>query len=139
MKKILCLILFGTTIIFKSCTKEECDHINNDPVEIVGFWEGKYKTDGKPKLGEQYHNILLKGDGTLTNESKWYEDLVINVGTWTLSGTSLTIYQNNAFGGAPNPQIVTATFDSAGAKLTNGVWKNLSGTNAGTFELVKRR
>jgi hypothetical protein len=139
MNKLLFLILLGATLLFNSCTKEECDPINNDPVEIVGFWEGTYKVDGNPALGEQYFNLLIKSDGTSTNEGKWYDDLVINVGTWTLSGTTITIQQDNVFGGAANPQILTATFDSVGGKLTNGDIQNQSGTNSGTFEAVKRR
>jgi hypothetical protein len=110
-----------------------------EKVDIVGFWEGEFLIQGRPEIDPQYLNLLVKKDGTVTNESHWFNGLRINLGTWELNGNAFKYQVSNFVGGEnPNPLIGTATFDPSG-KLVEGKWQNLSGTNSGTFELVKRK
>lgn len=112
---------------------------NNNEVDIIGFWEGEITIHGRPDVDPQYVNLLIKKDGTVTNEGQWFNELRINLGTWELRDKIFKYQVSNIVGGEnPNPLVGTATFDSSG-KLVDGVWQNLSGTNSGTFEMVKRQ
>ena len=132
----LFLLFVGNLIIFSSC-KQKVQNI--DKVDIIGFWEGEITIDGRPDVDPQYVNLLVKEDGTVTNEGQWFNELRINVGRWELKGNAFKYQVSNVVGGqSPNPLVGTATFDPSG-KLVDGVWQNLSGSNSGTFEMVKRQ
>lgn len=118
-----------------------CQHkveVRNE-VNIIGFWEGEFTIDGRPEVDPQYVNLLVKADGTVTNEGKWFNELRINLGIWELKENHFKYTVSNIVGGEnPNPLVGTATLDPSG-KLVDGVWQNLSGTNSGRFEMVKRQ
>lgn len=135
MRYILFLLVVSNLIFLNSC--EEKVQVK-DKVEIIGFWEGEFIIHGRPDIDPQYLNLLVKKDGTVTNESQWFDGLRINIGTWELHGNAFRYQVSNVVGGEnPNPLKGTATFDPGG-KLLEGVWQNLSGSNSGTFEMVKR-
>ncbi len=120
-----------------SSCKEEVQ--KPEDTNIIGFWEGTYITIGRPDLDPQYINLLIKENGTLTNESSYLSNIRINTGTWNLEGNKLMFQISNVYGGeVPNPQTGTAEFDAEG-HLKNGIIKNLSGTGSAEFEMVKRK
>ena len=108
-------------------------------MDVIGFWEGEITVHGKPDIDPQYVNLLVKKDGTVTNEGQWFNELRINVGTWELNGNAFKYQVSNVVGGEnPNPLMGTAILDPSG-KLIDGIWQNLSGSNSGTFEMTKRK
>ena len=129
-------ILFGLVLI-ASCKNEEAQIV--ETVDIVGFWEGTITIDGSAEVEPQYANLLIKEDGTVTNEGQWFSEQRINVGTWELKNNNFKYFVTNVYGGEnPNPQVGKADFDPTGKSLS-GIWQNLSGSNSGTFEMVKRK
>lgn len=138
MRQLLILSILSSIVLLSACTGEK-NQTEDEIVDIVGFWEGTYTTDGRPDLEPQYYNLLIKSDGTLTNEGSWFSSTRINIGTWELKENILKFHVSNVMGGeGPNPQIGTATFDKRG-KLVDGVIQNLSGSTSSRFELVKRK
>ena len=111
----------------------------SEEIDITGFWEGEYNIHGRSDIDPQYMNLLVKKDGTITNEAQWFNGVRINLGTWELNGNAFKYQVSNVVGGEnPNPLMGTAILDPSG-KLIDGIWQNLSGSNSGTFELIKRQ
>lgn len=126
-------------LLLSSCKNEQISSNGSDVTDIIGFWEGEFIVHGRSDIDPQYLNLLIKEDGTVTNENQWFSEVRINLGTWELKGSAFKYQVSNFVGGEnPNPLIGTAIFDSSG-KLVEGEWQNLSGSNSGTFELVKRK
>lgn len=138
MKNLSLIILTGL-IFLVACKNESLSNRNIESTFIEGFWEGEYKINDRPDIDPQYINLLVKKDGSVTNECSWFNELRINLGTWELKDNAFKYQVSNVVGGEnPNPLIGSATFDPTG-KLVEGIWQNLSGSNSGTFEMVKRK
>lgn len=138
MRCILYLCTLSSFLLLSSC-EGDSKHIEEEVVDIVGFWEGTYTIEDRPDLEPQYYNLLIKSDGTVTNEGIFFSDTKINIGTWELKGNELKFHVSNVMGGqGPNPQIGTAIFDKSGT-LEDGKIENLSGSARSRFELVKRK
>ncbi|MBK7426186.1 MAG: hypothetical protein IPI60_03670 [Saprospiraceae bacterium] len=136
MKGIFLLSLLSCFFLASACESEIKKTVETE-VDIVGFWEGTYTTDGRPELEPQYLNLLIKSDGTLTSEGSYLSNIRINIGTWDLEGDIFKYQVTNVYGGdVPNPQVGTATFDTQGR--LEGSIVNLSGTGSVRFEMVKR-
>ncbi len=133
---LIALFVVCNAVLMNSCQKVVK---SSTEVDIIGFWEGEITIDGRAEVDPQYVNLLIKKDGTVTNEGQWFNELRINLGTWELKNNIFQYRVSNIVGGEnPNPLIGTATFDPSG-KLVEGKWQNLSGSNSGTFEMVKRK
>lgn len=137
MRQILLLSILSSMYLLSAC-ENETNQTKEEIVDIVGFWEGTYTTDGRPDLEPQYLNLLIKSDGSLTAEGSYLSGIRINIGTWELDGDILKFQVSNVYGGeVPNPQVGTATFDPQGR--LEGRIVNLSGTGSVKFEMVKRK
>jgi hypothetical protein len=134
MRFFISLFAFSILVIMNSC-EEKVQKI--EEVDIIGFWEGTYKIDGRPEVEPQYMNFLIKSDGTVTNEGVWFSSQRINLGTWELKDSTFKFNISNAIGGeGPNPQVGSAIFVKSG-KLVNGKILNLSGSTSASFEMEK--
>ena len=119
-----------------SCSKD------NDPApesKIEGLWIGSYTVDQTPSAGQQYASYSIKPDGTMISDSKNIGVQNICIGTWTLTGTTLSSSYHVIYGDSQNidiTQTITATWDKSG-KLT-GTWKNNdTGHYTGTFTMTR--
>lgn len=138
MKGIFLLSLLSCFFLASACESEIKKTVETE-VDIVGFWEGTYTLEDRPDMEPQYYNLLIKSDGTVTNEGIWFSNTRINIGTWELKDSILKFHVSNVMGGqGPNPQIGTAIFDKKG-KLEEGRIENLSGSGTSKFELIKRK
>ncbi|MBK7426185.1 MAG: hypothetical protein IPI60_03665 [Saprospiraceae bacterium] len=136
MRFIISVFVLSNLLLLSSCQEKVQ---SNNKEDIIGFWEGEITVHGKPDIDPQYVNLLVKKDGTVTNEGQWFNELRINVGTWELKGNAFKYQVSNVVGGEnPNPLMGTAILDPSG-KLIDGIWQNLSGSNSGTFEMTKRK
>ena len=130
-------ILTGILLLgLLACSKD------NDPVtdaKIEGLWIGTYSVDGFPNLGQQYFSYVIKPDGTLINDTKSNNNQNLCVGTWALTGTTLTATYEVVYGEAANigiEQLSTATWEKSG-KLT-GTWQNpINASQKGTFTVTR--
>ena len=104
---------------------------------IEGLWTGTYSVDGSPGLGDQYFSFIIKPDGTMINDTKYTGEQNLAIGTWTLTGHTLTCNFTNIYGQPAHLGVVetsTATWDET-ARLTSGVWQNVPPSGSGTFTL----
>ncbi len=137
MKGVIFLTVISIFFLVSAC-ESDSKQTQDDVVDIVGFWEGTYITDGRPDLEPQYLNLLIKSDGTITAEGSYLSSIRINVGTWNLEDEILKFQVSNVYGGeVPNPQVGNAVFDPEGT--LKGSIVNLSGSGSVKFEMVKRR
>ena len=131
------LILSGILLLgLLSCSKE------NDPAtqsKIEGLWIGTYTVDQTPSAGQQYASYAIKPDGTMISDSKNIGVQNICIGTWTLTGTTLSSSYHVIYGDSQNidiTQTIIATWDKSG-KLT-GTWENNdTGHYTGTFTMTR--
>jgi hypothetical protein len=119
-----------------SCSKD------NDPAtqsKIEGLWIGTYTVDQTPSAGQQYSSYIFKPDGTMISDSKNIGVQNLCVGTWTLTGTTLTSSYQVVYGDPQNigiTQTITATLNNTG-KLS-GTWENNdTGNYSGTFTMTR--
>ena len=130
-------ILSGIMLLgLLSCSKD------NDPApesKIEGLWIGTYTVDQTPSAGQQYASYSIKPDGTMISDSKNIGVQNICIGTWTLTGTTLSSSYHVIYGDSQNidiTQTITATWDKSG-KLT-GTWENNdTGHYTGTFTMTR--
>lgn len=132
------IIIFTLTGCTTDSTKSETNK-NSFPIE--GIWIGSYTEDGSPELEKQYFSYILKPDGTMIFDGKGNGEQYIAVGTWSLSGKTLSTTYTNIYGengiSIGVVQTSTSTWDSTG-KLVGGIWKNLApATGQGTFTLTR--
>ena len=110
-------------------------------VTIVGLWAGSYFINGAPAADSFYYQFDIRADGLVytigsgTNGTAGYAS-----GPWTLTGTTFSATLTSMNGVTPeNIQTVTATYDSAGAMLTNGAWIDTQGNGGQTGTLTLAR
>jgi hypothetical protein len=135
---IFAIIIFTQTGCKKDSTQTTAT-TNSFPIE--GLWIGSYTVDGNTALGQQYYSYIIKPDGTMVYDSKGNGKQYISIGTWLLTGKTLSTTANNIYGdngiSLGVVQTSTSTWDSTG-KLTGGIWKNLApAIGQGTFTLTR--
>lgn len=133
-------IIRDTTILKDTITQKDTVVVT-PKVTIVGIWAGSYFINGAPASDSFYYQFDIRADGLIytigsgTNQQAGYAS-----GPWTLSGTTFSATLTSMNGVIPeNIQTVTATYDSASATLTNGVWIDTQGNGGqtGTFTLSR--
>ena len=144
MKKLLMASLALTTfaasiLLFQMTSCKKSNAQTPQTYSIQGLWIGTYTVDGQPGLGQQYFSFIIKPDGTIINDTKGANQQYLSLGTWSLTGDTLSSSFTCVYG--PNNIGVTETskayFDKTG-KLTSGVWKNIPPLNgSGTFTLSR--
>lgn len=106
---------------------------------IQGLWIGTYTVDGQSSIGEQYFSFIIKPDGTMIADTKGASEQHIAIGTWNLTGTSLTCTYHYIYGSASNTgvtQTASMIWDKAG-KLS-GTWSNGSSTSGAGKVTISR-
>jgi hypothetical protein len=150
MKKILLgsivLTAFSLSIILFQMTS--CKKATAQPTpttySIQGLWIGTYTGNGS-SAAPQYFSLIIKPDGNVINETQVASDTTqyLNVGTWQLSGNTLTATYTNVYGKGPtsfigDSQTATATFNASTGTLTNGTWTDVAPLiGSGAFTLTK--
>lgn len=136
---ILLVSTFSCSDDDEACQVEVINVPTNFPIE--GLWIGSYTFDKYPSLGSQYISFAIKPDGTLVYDSNGSGGQYLSIGTWTLSGTKLSISTENVY--SPDPtllgvkQSISATWDKTG-KLTDGTWQTLlSNGSTGKFTMSR--
>jgi len=128
------LLVFGL-FVFVSCKKDTPTPVATYPIQ--GLWTGSYLVTGATT--SSYYSFVIKPDGTLIVDSKAGTVQHISLGTWTVSGVTLTCNYTCIYGSAGSiglTQSSTATWDNSG-KLT-GTWQNINGVTAsGTLTLTR--
>lgn len=145
-KKILSSFLLKTFVIIltisqiSSCKKSDDDTntVTNYPIE--GLWVGTYKFDPHIIGNEDYFSFVIKPDGKLIVDTKVSGQQRLALGSWTLSGTTLTCSFTYMYAPAADMgaiQTATATWEKTG-KLS-GRWTYTSPANglAGPFTLER--
>lgn len=136
---ILLVCTFSCSDDDEACQVEVVNVPTNFPIE--GLWIGSYTFDDFPNLGAQYYSFVIKPDGTIINDSKGTGGQYLSVGTWTLSGKTLSCSIICVY--SPEPtllganQSISATWDKTG-KLTDGTWRTVS-SNGGTGKFTMSR
>ena len=122
-----------------ACEVEVVNVPTSFPIE--GLWIGSYTIDNFPSLGSQYLSLVIKPDGTIIYDSNGSGGQYLSIGTWTLSGTKLSVSTENVY--SPDPtlmgvkQSISATWDKTG-KLIDGAWRTLL-PNGGTGKFTMAR
>lgn len=136
MKNVLLGFLIFTTVL------ASCDKDDNPPAPktypIQGLWIGTYTIDGQPGVGQQAYTLAIKPDGTITVDTRFNNQQQLAIGTWTLTGPSLTTTYTYVYGsGTGTQQATTITWDNSG-KLT-GTYRNTTPSNGitGTITLTR--
>src|SRR5215813_13795267 len=132
------LVLTFILFTFQTSCKKETTTVNNCKPTIVGLWTGSWQSSVS---GGGIFNVIIKPDGTAS-----YENIVSNtqqlaIGTWTLTGSTLTINTTCVYGYPGNVgtvQTFTATYNSTTGALTNGTFQNISPNHdSGTITLTE--
>ena len=144
MNKSLFLIFIVSAIFiqFSSCKKDDDTAPTPTTYSIEGLWRGTYSVDGHPELGQQELNLIIKPDGTMTNDSEAGPQQHVALGTWTLTGDTAFLSTATCVYGYPQAigsmQKHKATFNKTTGLLTLCTWVNLAPvTGSGTFTLTK--
>jgi hypothetical protein len=143
MKKIISLTK-ALIVIFSLAQFTSCDKSDSTPTEthsVQGLWIGTYSTNGQSTNTDTYYSFIIKPGGSLLVETKFLNQQEFAVGTWSLSGNTLSCvytYVYAASGHVGTVQSATVTWDNSN-KLASGTWLNTTPSNglAGTFTLTK--
>lgn len=138
---LLTTLLLAIISFSSSCKKDETT-TTGTTYTVQGLWTGNHQITGSTPLAL---NMSLKPDGNAT-----YEDIISGTyqfcaGTWTLTGTTLTVNTTCIYGQPVNvgvKQTFTGTFDAATGTLTAGQWSNTyppASAASGTFTLTKAK
>src|SRR5258708_30203044 len=119
-----------TTLIVRDTVIVKDTVYSSPRYPIAGLWVGAYFINGNTVDSFMYQ-FAIRPDGTIytvgsgTNGTAGYAS-----GPWTLRGTSFSATLTSMNGVTPeNVQTVTATFDSVGGRLYNGVWTDIRGNS----------
>ena len=120
---------------------EKSDPNLSESHSIHGLWIGTYTTNGQTTNTDTYFSFIIKPGGSLLVDARFLNQQEFAVGTWTLSGKTLSCaftYVYAPTGHVGTAQSATSTWDNAD-KLTEGTWVNTSPSNGvtGTFTLTK--
>jgi hypothetical protein len=108
---------------------------------LHGSWIGTYTILSSPGNVNKYFSVNIKPDGTVIVDTKFNNDQLIAIGTWSLSGSNLTlnyayVYSSGTY--IPTTQTATAIWDVTG-KLTGGLFYNVSPNNGGNGTFILNR
>lgn len=144
MKKIILsstafLMLTIILLISQISCKKETTSGNNCTPTIVGLWTGSWQN---ATTGGAF-SWSIRPDGTISSESTFSGTRQLVDGTWTLSGSTLTMNTICIYGPADHigtTQTFTATYNSTTGALTNGTFQNISPNHdSGTFTLTEAK
>jgi len=121
---------------FTGCSKDKDPQTTS---KIEGLWIGTYTVDQTPSAGQQYASYVIKPDGTMISDSKNIGVQNICIGTWTLTGATLSSSYHVIYGDSQNigiTQTITGTLDNTGK--ISGTWANNdTGNYTGTFTMTR--
>jgi len=128
----------------QTITKTDTVYINNCTTDsITGLWVGTYTGDGYSNP-PQFFSFAVEPNGNIINVTQANNDpnsQYFNIGTWQLSGDTLSATYKNIYGvGAisyvGDIQTSTAILDKSAGTLT-GTYTNITIAGSGKFTLTK--
>ncbi|HEY4108753.1 hypothetical protein [Puia sp.] len=144
----LCCLYFTVSCTKSNAvpTRDTTIVINRDTVylspkhSVTGLWVGSYFLD-RNVTDSFLYQFAIRPDGLIytigsgTNQTAGYAS-----GPWTLNGVQFSATLTTMAGVAvENIQTITATYDSVGGRLYNGIWIDTRGNGGqtGTFSVKK--